>query len=145
MTWIGGLRDDEVPEFRGVRDRAIFAQHGQSLVYIVWAQRGTTKGVGELVGIGKAGDGMIKAEGADRTLEVMLAQAGKEVERQPPLPDWVDQIVLQAGRYLLLEGRVGLVSNVLPVRVHLRVLVRLVFVHPIWHGLEDISNLGGGC
>ena len=86
---MGGLRYDEVPPFRGVRARVIFAQHGQAgLVYIVWAQCGTPEGVGELLSIGKAGDGMMKAEGAGRTLEVMLVQSGKKFELQPPLPGW---------------------------------------------------------
>ena len=33
--------------------------------------------------------------------------------------------------------------SVLPVGVDLRALVRLVFFHPVGHGLEDISHLVG--
>ena len=42
----------------------------------------------QLLSLGKAGDGMMKAEGAGRTLEVMLVQSGKKFELQPPLPGW---------------------------------------------------------
>ena len=71
-----GLRYDEVPPFRRVRARVIFAQHGQAgLVYIVWAQCGTPESVGELLDLGVTGDGMMKAAGGNRNPEAMLGRS----------------------------------------------------------------------
>ena len=119
----------------------------------------------QLLSLGKAGDGMMKAEGADRALEVMGGD-WKGVRASAALARLVGQIEyhlvqvvleglilgvlfveldagLQAGRYLLLQGRVVLDPGVLAVGVHLSVPVRLVLVHPAGHDLEDISHLVG--
>jgi hypothetical protein len=89
----------------------------------------------QLLSLGKAGDGMMKAEGADRALEVMGGD-WKGVRASAALARLVGQIEyhlvqvvleglilgvlfveldagLQAGRYLLLQGRVVLDPGVL--------------------------------
>ena len=142
LTWMGGLRYDEVPPFRGVRARVIFAQHGQAgLVYIVWAQCGTPEGVGatlepwegwgrhdESGGCGPDSRGDAGAVWEEVRASASFARLVGHIEYhlvQVVLVLGVLLVelgaVLQAGRYLLLQGRVVRDPRVLRVGVHLHV------------------------